>query len=455
MSTVLYNTNSTFIQRYQRNSLRQNKNSSIGKDGTTTAAIASQIDDDPFVSKHIKDSPEYLQQLCCSCLPSSLHQRIRNLKVTPDLEIVALVALIYKNFISHWYGVKIPTNDTQFATEIYNIVERLISYLREKSNLNTKLILLDEFPVLLSIHICALRSINTKQTMGSGDIYKQYTKLTLYEEDTYPYIITALIQQSLDNTSLLQGTFIDALFNQLLLGRVFDSITEPYYVLRGISKLCNKIIERNNTKISSNTVSYWSMIKAKLSKIRKMVTYVSSYEDSSKDKNYDSLMNKYITHTFFVDLLQLEIKKPLLYSTLKFIQNLCSRSNTINKIFNNTLDTLINKKVMNSTTVGSLTRLVRHTLFPNDNFMGPRTVIPTGVHFEEFKNDRIEELWQVCTIYKASLVLNITKDDVKTFIDSICISKECNKLLMFRLIDCMLAHIIDNNKETHEISESQ
>ncbi|CAB4253938.1 similar to Saccharomyces cerevisiae YDR179W-A Putative protein of unknown function [Maudiozyma barnettii] len=445
MSTVLYNTNSTFIQRYQRNNLRQNKSALINKDGVLTNATTSEVDDDPFVSKYSKDSPKYLHQLCCFYLPSSLHQRIRNLKASPDLEIMALVVLIYKNFISHWYGSKIPTKDTQFATEIYNIVEKLISYLRKKSHINIKSILLNEFPLLLSTHICALRSIDDKYNMNHIDIYKRYSQLTLYEEDTYPYVITILIQRSLNNTSLLQGTFIDALFNQLLLGRVFDSVAEPYYVLRSISKCCNKIMERKNTKDLSTHEQYWTKIKTKLSQVRKMVTYILSYDNRNNESNYDSVMNNYITHTWFVDLLQLEIRKPLLYSTLKFLQNIFSKSTTLNKISNNALDNLIYKKLMDSTTVSSLTRLIRHTLFPHDNLMGPRTAIPTGGDFEVFKNEIIEELWEVCKIFKGTLILNITKEDIRDFVNSICVSKECNKILMFRLADCILAHITDGN----------
>lgn len=444
MSTILYNTNSSFIQRYQRNNtLRHNKKLSTNSDGTTsiTKTTNGVEDDDPFHSKWPKDSPEYLQELCCAYLPSPLHQRIRNLKISPDLEVISIVALIYKNFISNWYGVKIPTKDSQFATELFNIIERLISYLR-KSNIDIKTITLDEFPALLSTHIRALRMID-KDVSSPDKIYKEYCQFTLYEEDTYPYVITNLIQISLRNSSLLQGTFIDAILNQLLLGRVFDSISEPYYVLRGISKISNKIIGRRASKITVQHESIWASMKLKLSKFIKIITYISSYDKKNNKEARNSLFDRYIFHSWLVDLFQLQSKKPLLYSLLKTFQKLASRSMLITSISNNIIDHLIENKVMNSSAATSLARLIRHTLFPNDNNMGPRTLIPTGVDFEKFKSARVEELWDACQLYKTSLLLNITKSDVRDFIDAICINKECNKLLLFRMIDCLLANITD------------
>ena len=444
MSTILYNTNSSFIQRYQRNNtLRHNKKLSINNSGTTSTANATDgiEDDDPFQSKWTKDTPEYLQELCCAYFPSSLHQRIRNLKISPDLEVISIVALIYKNFISNWYGIKIPTKDSQLATELFNIIERLISFLRI-SNIDVKSIALDEFPALMSTHICTLRMIDKKNS-SPDQIYKKYCQLTLYEEDTYPYVITNLIQISLKNSSLLQGTFIDAILNQLLLGRVFDSISEPYYVLRGISKVCNKIIKRKTTKVAPRHESIWVSMKLKLNKIMKIITYISSYDNKNDAKSQDSLFNRYFFHAWVVDLFQLQSKKPLLYSFLTTVQKLGSKSMLITSISNNIIDHLIEKKVMNSSTATSLARLIRHTLFPNDNNMGPRTIIPTGDEFETFKSGRVEELWEVCQLYKASLLLNVTKSDVNGFIEAICTNKECNKLLFFRMIDCLLANITD------------
>lgn len=439
MSTILYNTNSTLIQKFQRNTLRQNKLQYDNKHSISKISINRIAEDEPFSSKFLKDSPEYLQELCQSCLPLSLHQRIKYLNVSPDLEIMALVSLIYKNFVSTWYGVKIPTNDDQFPTAIYNIVERLILFLR-RNPANIESIILDEIPVLLSAHINTMRKIST-DSKSPTKVYDEYCKLTLYQEDRYPYVLTKLIQSSLNSESVLQNSFIDALFNQLLLGRILESVSEPYYLLRGISKLCGKILERREKKQNEISLSFISSIAVKLSKLGKLITYMGSINRRVEPGAELPLIDTYIFHTIFVDLLRLEEKKPFLYSIGKLCQNLFANSTLITKILKNTFDNIIASKILNSDVICNLVRLIRGTLFPNDNLMGPRSIIPTGIEFENFKNNTVNEIWQVCNVYRANILLSISKEDIESMIDSICIEKRCNRLLMFRIIDCMLAHL--------------
>ncbi|GMM56386.1 hypothetical protein DAKH74_030020 [Maudiozyma humilis] len=445
MSSILYNTNSSFIQRYQRNNLRQNRftQNNHSKNGAITNNSEEHVDDVPFVSKYDKDSQKYLQELCKSCFPPSLHQRIRNLKASPDLEIVALVSLVYKNFISTWYGPKIPTMDDQFPTEVFNLIERLISFGRQ-AEIDFKSILLDEFAALLSTHINAIRELSG--TIEDPDtFYEKYCQLTLYDQDTYPYVITELVQQSLHSQSLLQSTFIDGILDELLLGRIFDSISEPYYLLRGISKICTKIIQRKIQIENHKQLSIWTKLKLKVRTIVSSFNYISSI-NIQKDTVTDSpITGRYISHTIFVDLLQLEIKKPLLYYTLRCAKELTLRSSLFTDISNNALNNILQKRLTNNLAIGSYIRLIRHTIFPNDNGMGPRTVIPTGEEFEEFKRQRVSEISTVLELHHVSSILSISQDQISEFVECISVNQKCNKLLYYRFVDCLLAHMVKSD----------
>ena len=446
MSSILYNTNSSFIQRYQRNNLRQNRftQSNYINKGQSSSGTGGLPSGEPFTSKYEKDTPKYLEELCTSCFPTSLHQRIHNLKVSPDLEIIALASLVYKNFISTWYGPKIPTKDDQFPTEVFNLIERLISFFRQ-SNIDFKTVILDEYAVLLSNHINAIRALNDA-TEYRHVFYEKYCQLTLYDEETYPYIITALVQESLHSDSTLQNTFIDGMFNELLLGRTFDSLSEPYYLLRGISKLCSKLIQGKLKKQNPKRLSYWGNFKAKINTLIKGINYVSSVNSRIGISPSTPLTGRYIFHTLFVDLFQLEIKKPLLYYTLRCFKELSTWSSIFSNISNNAVDNIIQKKVTNNPAISSYFRLIRHTMFPSDNLMGPRTIIPTGEEFEAFKKERVSEISAVLELYNISGLLSVSKDQVSDFVECISISQKCNKLLFFRLIDCLLAHVVSSDE---------
>ena len=85
-------------------------------------------------------------------------------------------------------------------------------------------------------------------------------------------------------------------------------------------------------------------------------------------------------------------------------------------------------------------------MFPSDNLMGPRTIIPTGEEFEAFKKERVSEISAVLELYNISGLLSVSKDQVSDFVECISISQKCNKLLFFRLIDCLLAHVVSSDE---------
>lgn len=188
MPTILYNTNSSLITKYRRPNASNQYKGFLSKKGHTRLNSKSSGDiwekdcshtknsgnDVSFESEFEKDSVEYLRDLCFSIYPNSLHQKIRSIEALPDLQVNTFIALIFQNFVKSWYGIKIPTDDSKFLTELYNLVQDLITYLKS-SKINYHALLLDYIPCLLSSHLKALNDSSQNNDL----VYEQYCKLTL------------------------------------------------------------------------------------------------------------------------------------------------------------------------------------------------------------------------------------------------------------------------------------
>ncbi|CAI4038056.1 hypothetical protein SMKI_04G3950 [Saccharomyces mikatae IFO 1815] len=463
MPTILYNTNSSLISKYRRSNSSKPYKRLLSKKGHIRLNSKSIRDtcerefdyarnsgiDNSFQSEFEKDSVEYLRDLCSSVFPNSLHQRIRSLEVLPDLQINAFFALIFQNYIKSWYGVKIPTDDSKFLTELYNVVQDLIAYMKS-SKINYNDLLLDYIPYLLSSHLKALKDPSLSEDL----VFEHYSKLTLYDSKRYPTLFTDIIQRKLKTRSLLQRSFLDSFLNELVFGRIIDSIMEPYYLLEGLNRICMKVKLNSSMNIKqkvvyskSNYSSWWSVSKVK-QKISQMARLVS-YSTSIKSPNIDNtsvpeipFLQRYVFSLFTDDFFKLSMRKPFLFSMCRTLQHWISKSNNLNKFMYNMFGNIIRTKITSPMTIGNFFSSLRHSMFPNDNMMGPPKEVPIGDAFLEFREECICNLWDVCKTYKLARTLAIERSDIADLV--ICLSKnrDCNKLLLYKIIDCVVAQLI-------------
>ena len=120
-----------------------------------------------------------------------------------------------------------------------------------------------------------------------------------------------------------------------------------------------------------------------------------------------------------------------------------ARFTVANELPSSAFRNFIYSKLWNGEVVAYLFNEIRRTLFPQDNMMGPRTIIPTGKEFEDMKLKTASDVWDACKFYSLDIILGITKEDTRNFIEGVCLSKDANKVLYFRLLECLLAHIAD------------
>lgn len=494
MSTIRYNTSSNLIQRIQRNGhlnkhtkrvtgSNENLDSTIidsssindyngmnicskkGNNGiyiqnysTNPSNDQLQVElikqDDPsFISKYEKNTNEYLLDLCNSVFPSTLCDKIRMSAELNNgsLECLAFLSLIVKNFVSYWYGTKIPSEDRELLEEIFQICNKFILYVQDSTgNINMTSLLLDDIPLLIADHIKVLRTLKTHGIEQCT--LEDYIKLSLIEQDTYPFVITELIKHHLPCKSTLQNTFLDSLLNQFLFGRILDSSIEPYYFLKAINKVSDQIIQKkesnsffksvNNNliqRIGYKLVSFFSnVIKFKFNSI---TTHPDEYKTTEND-----VLGAYIWTLMSIDILLLHKKKPLLYTIFCYIRNILMSSNVLNVLINSLFLKRLQPKLLSSNNTKHIFNSLRTLLFPNDDLMGPRTVIPTGEDFINFKLQSVNKLWKVIQQKRLDTLLGITEDDIISSIDMICQQdKRCNKILFLRVFDCVAAHLTQDN----------
>lgn len=495
MNTIRYNTNSSLIQRFQKNdNLKQkttrNSNSSIplhddisshNKNKTSTITTTTTIknnnnvneiiieQDLPFTCSYPKNSTPYLQELCFSVYPKSIHYQINKLSSLNDgsLEFNALLALVVKNFVKYWYGPKIYTNDTEFLERLFEIFLNLTNFVAMKTkNIDMIQLLLNDIPVILSEHVKVIKQLNIHQLFDSSR-YKTYCDLSMIENDRYPYIITELIKEHLSCGSVLQNTFLDSLFNQLLFGRILDTCLEPYYFLRILIKVSDKIIEdrdENNSNYNNSnkkkkkkkkhqrTNYYQSIFQTWQSALIKLysclitisLNLVNSPNKNDKIPNNANVLNSYVWRLINIDLFSLNYRRPILYIIFCYIQHFMSLSISINRFIDSYfVEKIIWGQALISDNIKHLFNSIRSLLFPNDNLMGPRTIIPTGDEFEKCKLQCIDKLTKAIQVKKLDSTFGITEDNIKFFIEIICQEDtRINKTLLFRIIDCLIAHLI-------------
>ncbi|AJU85250.1 hypothetical protein H785_YJM1208D00416 [Saccharomyces cerevisiae YJM1208] len=462
MPTILYNTNSSLITKYRRPNASNQYKGFLSKKGHTRLSSKSSGDiwekdcnhtknsgnDVSFESEFEKDSVEYLRDLCFSIYPNSLHQKIRSIEALPDLQVNSFIALIFQNFVKSWYGIKIPTDDSKFLTELYNLVQDLITYLKS-SKINYHALLLDYIPCLLSSHLKALNDSSQNNDL----VYEQYCKLTLYDSKRYPMLFIEIIQSKMSTKSLLQRSFLDSFLNELVFGHIFNSIAEPYYLLEGLNKICIRI-KLNSAGNTRNEVTHgkpkcdpWlfvSNVKHKILQMTRLLAYSTSTEAANMNTaeiQETAFLQRYIFTFFTDDFFKLSMRKPFLFSICRTLQHWICKSNALNRVMYRTFDNIVQTKITSPVTIGNLFSLLRHSLFPNDNMMGPPRVLPVGDAFLEFREECISNLWDICMTYKLDHILAIKRSDIADLI--ICISKnrDCNKLLIYRIIDCVIAQL--------------
>ncbi|QLL31909.1 hypothetical protein HG536_0C00760 [Torulaspora globosa] len=439
MSTILYNASSSLVPKFQRhNVLRQQRDatpglsSSLHDEGIDRPSSNGQ-DDTPFKSGFAKNSDGYLQELCCSVYPTSLHQRIRKLDSMADLPLQALMSLVWQNFVTSWYGVKIPTCDDLFMAQLFDLTQLIAGRLKS-TDLECEPFIADDLPSVLSEHIQAMRAC-----VREDDAFYRYCQLTSFEEGYYPQVLTNYVLATVPAGSSLQTTFLQALFNELLMGKIMDRVSEPYFALSAISKLCRKLEARRRRKDKQPKAGPVDRIKKWIAAAGRTIALMTSMDKSAKKALELPLAYTNVFTLIFVDLLKLPGRKPYLYAVGKTLQYWSAKSRSVDAVFQNLFFNLIKQCVSMETNMHRLLILLREGLFPEDNKIGTGTVIPEGDEFEDFKRTCADDLWQAVHAYRLDSVLGVEEKDVTEIIEIICRDKRCNKLLAFRIIDALLA----------------
>lgn len=446
MSAILYNTSSTLIPKFQRNTLQKHFKDSPAHSppppsrpklftGTKIKDNIDNLSDDvPFKSKSARDSNAYLKELCCSIYPSSLHQKINKLEPTVDLPVHAFVSLILKSFVTSWYGVKIPTSEDQFVTQLFDIVQHLLSYIRNKE-MDYECILADDLPMLLGDHIRAMR-----QSLKDEDVFAHYCHITMHQDECYPEVLTGEFQLYLKSESMLQRTFLNAFFNDFLMGKLLDRTSEPYFVLRAVTDICRHTRQKTKQNKQVSVIFSSQSLKNAAAIVGKILTSVTSMSRGTGYESKTPFSYRYLFTFLFTDLLRFPNRKPYLYAVGKSLQYWTAKSTFLDKSMQYLFAKVVSSRISDEKKVRQMFLNLRKMIFPHDNKMGSGTIIPTGEAFERIKSEFKLEVWHTLQRHRMDVLLNVTESDIEEWTNIICQDKRCNKLLVFRILDCIMAY---------------
>lgn len=452
MSAILYNTSSSLVPKFQRHDLlKHSKESSNVQPISRSSTLLSPRDRDyhlqqageyssnaPFHSNAIKNSTVYLKELCCSIYPDKMNNEIWKIDNSADLACHALFALVLKNFISSWYGTKIPTSDEQFLSQLFLTLQDAL--LRIKTwKIDYESLIADDIPILLSNHIRSMR-----KAMMNENVLDRYCELINYPKDYYPMAITHVIKRELENGSLLQASFLDSFFDILLFEKLTDKIIEPYYIIKAISTISRGILSRHFAAKKRQNKWSISAIPRFYRVLKKFVQNLLHLGrgDGFRVKNSLPLTYRYIFTFISNDILKLPARRPYLCTVGKTLQLWGSKSKTLDGVFHRLFSGALEDFLINQHRMEKLFLSLRQMLFPNDNRLGPATIILTGEAFEKLKVECSDSLWAVIKLYRIDLWLGLKKCDTKEWVDVLCKDKRCNKVLIFKMLDCTLAHLL-------------
>ena len=88
----------------------------------------------------------------------------------------------------------------------------------------------------------------------------------------------------------------------------------------------------------------------------------------------------------------------------------------------------------------------RNTLFPNDNLMGQRRVIPQGEELDKYKTNLTKLTYNFLSQHHLTTVLMLSEKDVGSFIDLISQDSSCNKLFLLLLLEPIVATLISTGR---------
>lgn len=431
MSAILYNTNSSLIPKFQK--YRQHRGppdtaSPVSPQGNT--AVGSDFDS-PFKSVHEKNSDRYLQDLCCSVYPSSLRQRVYKLNAEVDLPVHAFMCLIWKNFVTSWYGTKIPAPDDKFMVQLFEIVDEIVS-LSKTLKFSYDSFLTDDLPLLLAQHVRTMRLC-----LREKDAYTRYCELTSYEQGYYPRTLSHHILSLVRCESSLQMSFLQALFDELLLGKVLDKVTEPYFVILAIDKLCDIQESRQSSVVKEPKQWSFQDIKRSIAMLGRAIALMTSINKDSE--NVLSRPFPYIgAFTLLADVLKLPERKPFLYALGKSAQYWCARSKSLNAIMENLFFNVLSRFRRRKSSRSLFTSL-RAMLFPNDNKLGSGRVIPVDEEYNKFIEASIEKQAHAIESSLLNTILSVDRSEIRELNEIITRDKRCNKLIIMKILDCLMA----------------
>lgn len=435
MSEILYNTNSTFISKFHQQQQKITSDIVVQKKNARTPSEGPPKDI-PFRSQFPKETDEYLKDLCKSIYPETLRPRIDSITTSSRLNFHALVALVVKSFVLSWYGVKITTIDyskDEFLTSIFNVADETYLSLCEaiETRANMEQFILEQLPLVISSHLRILRELSRNDCELLN--IENYCKLNCipsgsYLQDCYSNLI---LKNFTPNKSIVQETFLDSILQNLVFGSILESISNTFYILELLNTIITKL---NDTKRDGASA------QQNKNNVKKTTTTPLFNQRTSEFKSI-------LLSLVLMDILQLPTRNPIWFSILSLMAKLALYIPFLKSFLEQKTHHYLDNLLAGLLDASYLMRKLRNNLFPNDNMMGQRRIIPEGKELEQYKKQVIQN---ITSYFKKNHLLQtalmITEEQITDFVNLISLDNQCNQIFLLQLMEPFVVMLLSEKK---------
>ncbi|SCU81832.1 LADA_0C01332g1_1 [Lachancea dasiensis] len=398
MSTILYNANSSLVPRFQRKVKLKND------------PIAAQVGGASFESSHAKNSPEYLRELAQSVYPDPLRSRITQMDYH-RLTVHAFFALVFKNFVSSWFGPKIPSTNQDFLTDLFSAVDQLIDHF-ENHSFDWERLVLDDIPFVIIRHFQVFKE-------GSNSFARDPAFLNA----------SSFICSLANSESKLEATLLKSLYENLICGKILNSIANPDLVLEVLNKLLTSVNQRSQ----SSPVN----VKRKTGDLKLM--FSSLFQGQSPRQLQRPFAYRYL-FTCLKKMTSFERRRPLLYCICKYGQQIAIKLPVVDRIMYRLFRENIVDRVSTRSRASLIFNKLRQLVFPTDICMGPPRVALNEAQRQALRLECQQNLHKLVSQYRIDLFLGLTDKDLHDFVALLSMDQRSNRDLMQRILTCVVAH---------------
>ncbi|KAF3931098.1 hypothetical protein ABW20_dc0106992 [Dactylellina cionopaga] len=417
-----------------------------------------------------------------------------------DLQLYGFVSIIVRDFVQSWYQKITP--DHEFVDEIVLVIAHYTLSLEQRiRQLDLETLLLEEAPTLLDNHVKDYRVALERQ---SSALYPYATVNEIFHSmQPHPALISSPESERLylkmlgsgvlaalappeDLQSDCERLLVREILSNMVLWNVVDRLSEPFMIFELITKIVNALAAPTKVKPAVVTHAKSTELMSILQSEPPESTKSHGNPDQPLLRTISSTALTYLEHAYtfvtttvivakhasaslmslwkepprelpkrrkpilklsvwkaLVTLLSLDRRQPWLLGSIQLASKPLTEQPP-GSLIDNYLSHIFQQAVLNEATLIKILSIARNALFPNGSLAPPRTY-PTEDEKVLIQKQAELAIWNAIPDILKSMYLPASKDEqLREIGESLAFlrSRSCNKHLIYRLLDLLVARLV-------------